>query len=113
MAVRAMKAGAVDFIEKPVLPDQLLASIDRARERARDSIGLLALRRYEAAGQLAKLTPREREVMDLIIQGQSNKIIAHVFGISQRTVESHRSRLMRRAGVKSLSDLVRLAVAAE
>jgi two-component system CheB/CheR fusion protein len=111
MAVHAMKAGAVDFLEKPVRLDELRASIDRALEGARDSAKLSAWR-HAAAERLAGLTPREREIMNRVIQGQPNKIIADDLGISQRTVESHRAAVMKRTGVRSLPDLVRLVLAA-
>ena len=113
MAVAAMKAGALDFLEKPVRPKQLLASIDRALDRAQHSVEISARRREEARARLARLTPRERDVMDLVIQGRPNKIIAHDLGLSQRTVEAHRAGMMRHALVKSLPELVRLVMAAE
>ena len=113
MAVAAMKAGALDFLEKPVRPKQLLASIDRALDREQHSGEISARRREEARARLARLTPRERDVMALVIQGRPNKIIAHDLGLSQRTVESHRAGIMKHARVKSLPDLVRLVMAAE
>ena len=111
MAVQAMKAGAVDFLEKPIRPDELLASIERALERIRDS-RKLAEWCETAAERIARLTPRERDVMDLVVQGRPNKIIAHELGISQRTVENHRGAVMKRTGAASLPDLIRLAMAA-
>jgi two-component system, chemotaxis family, CheB/CheR fusion protein len=111
MAVRAMKAGASDFLEKPIRPDELLASIERALDRAHDSLKLSAWRQT-AAECIARLTPRERSVMDLVVQGCPNKIIAHHLGISQRTVENHRAEMMRRTGVTSVPDLIRLVMAA-
>lgn len=112
MAVQAMKAGAIDFLEKPIRLEQLLASIDNALELASDSAKQLALR-HAAAARLAGLTARQRDVLGFIIQGRPNKIIAHELGISQRTVESHRAAVMKRAGVKTLPDLIRLVMAAE
>jgi two-component system CheB/CheR fusion protein len=112
MATQAMKAGAADFLEKPVRIDQLLASIERACERDKDTNKRSAWRQ-NAAERLARLTPREREIMDLVIVGRPNKIIAEELGISQRTVESHRAAVMKRTGVKSLPDLVRLVMAVE
>jgi two-component system CheB/CheR fusion protein len=111
MAVRAMKAGAADFLEKPIRPDELLASIERALERAQDSVKLSHWRR-SAAERIARLTPRERDVMDLVVQGRPNKIIADDLGISQRTVENHRAAVMKRTGVASIPDLIRLVMAA-
>ena len=111
MAVQAMKAGAADFLEKPIRPDELLASIERALERAQDSRKLFDWRRT-AAERVARLTPREREVMDLVVQGRPNKIIAHDLGVSQRTVENHRAAVMKRTGVTSVPDLIRLVMAA-
>ena len=111
MAVRAMKVGAADFLEKPVRPDELLASIERASERAQDSAKLAAWRKT-AAERVARLTPRERNVMDLVVQGRPNKIIAHHLGISQRTVENHRAAVMRRTAAASVPDLIRLVMAA-
>jgi two-component system, chemotaxis family, CheB/CheR fusion protein len=112
MAVKAMKAGAIDFLEKPIHLDQLLASIDSALELASDSTKQLALHRA-ATARLAGLTARQRNVLDFVLQGRPNKIIAHELGISQRTVESHRAAVMKRAGVKTLPDLIRLVIAAD
>jgi two-component system, chemotaxis family, CheB/CheR fusion protein len=111
MAVQAMKAGAADFLEKPIRPDELLASIERALERAQDSLKLTAWRKT-AAERIARLTPREKDVMELVVQGRPNKIIAHDLGVSQRTVENHRAAVMKRTGVTSVPDLIRLVMAA-
>jgi two-component system CheB/CheR fusion protein len=111
MAVQAMKAGAVDFIEKPVRSEELITSIDRALERAQDS-GRLAADRDAAADRLAGLTRRQLEVMELVLAGHPSKNIAADLGISQRTVENHRASIMRRTGAKSLPALARLALAA-
>jgi two-component system CheB/CheR fusion protein len=111
MAVQAMKAGAVDFIEKPVSPDELLASVARALEQARDA-GQSELWRKEAEARLATLTVRQREIMDLILAGHPNKNIAADLGLSQRTVENHRNAIMKRTACTSLPALARLAVAA-
>jgi two-component system CheB/CheR fusion protein len=111
MAVEAMKAGASDFIEKPVGRDDLLASIERALEQSRDSNKLSAWRE-NASKHIADLSPREREIMELVLAGHPNKNIAADLGISQRTVEIHRASIMRKTGVTSLPALARLAVAA-
>jgi two-component system CheB/CheR fusion protein len=111
MAVQAMKAGATDFLEKPVHPDALLASIQRALGDMQDS-SQLSDRRKTAAERIGRLTPRERDVLDLVVQGRPNKIIADDLGISQRTVENHRAAVMKRTGVASLPDLIRLVMAA-
>ncbi len=111
LAVEAMKAGAIDFIEKPVRRDQLLASIERAMEIGRDSSALSAWHET-ARARIAALTPRERQIMDLVIIGHPNKNIAADLKVSQRTVENHRAAVMKKTGSKSLSDLVRLAIAA-
>jgi len=113
MAVRAMKAGASDFIEKPITARDLLAGVERAFEQSGDAVARSA-RRDEAAAQLGALTPRQRQIMDLVLAGHPNKSIAADLGISQRTVESHRAAVMTKTGAKSLAELVRLAfVAAE
>jgi two-component system CheB/CheR fusion protein len=111
MAVRAMKAGAVDFIEKPIDPDELIASIERAMDRAQGSAAR-SDRKAVAATSLANLTPRERLVMDLVLAGHPSKNIASDLGISQRTVENHRASIMRKTGSKSIPALIRLALAA-
>jgi two-component system response regulator FixJ len=109
-AVRAMKAGAVDFIEKPCDDDVLLNAIEAALARSerphRDREAL------EAAGRLAALSRREREVLDALIAGHANKMIAYDLGISVRTVEVHRARMMDRLGVRQLAEAIRLAVMA-
>jgi two-component system CheB/CheR fusion protein len=111
MAVNAMKAGALDFIEKPVGHDELLASVELALALSRDS-SKLALRQENAASQLANLTSREREIMELVLAGHPSKNIAADLGISQRTVENHRASVMKKTGSKSVPALARLAVLA-
>ncbi|MEO8714848.1 MAG: CheR family methyltransferase, partial [Acetobacteraceae bacterium] len=111
MAIRALKAGASDFIEKPVSRTGLLASVAQALEGARDAAKLLA-RREAAAAQVANLTPRQREILGLVLAGQPSKNIAADLGISQRTVENHRASIMHKTGTTSLPALARLAMAA-
>ena len=111
IAVHAMKAGALDFIEKPIGRDELIAAIDRALELSQDA-GKLAKLRESAAAHLAGLTPRQRDVMDRVLAGQPSKNIAADLGISQRTVENHRASIMKRSGSKSLPALARLALLA-
>jgi two-component system CheB/CheR fusion protein len=111
MAVEAMKAGALDFIEKPIGREELLVSIDRALELSQDSNKLQDWRE-SAATHLAGLTPRQREVMDRVLAGEPSKNIAADLGISQRTVENHRASIMKRTGSKSLPALARLALVA-
>jgi two-component system, chemotaxis family, CheB/CheR fusion protein len=111
VAVAAMKEGAMDFIEKPIGRSDLLASVDRALERSRDASKLSAWR-DDAAHHVAGLTPRQHEIMDMVLAGQPSKNIAADLGISQRTVENHRASIMKKMGVKSLPALARLALAA-
>jgi two-component system CheB/CheR fusion protein len=111
MAVAAMKAGAIDFIQKPVRHDELLGIVDRALELAHDSDALSALHEL-AATRIAGLTVRERQIMELVISGHPNKNIAADLGVSQRTVENHRASVMKKTRSKCLSDLIRLAIAA-
>ena len=112
LAVRAMKAGAIDFIEKPFEKATLLGAIEQGIkllsevETGRD-LG------KEAAVRLRALTPRERDVLDGLAKGLPNKTIAYDLGISPRTVEIHRANLMTKLGVRSLSEALRIAFAAE
>ncbi len=111
-AVNALKAGAVDFIEKPFSGELVLNSIRRAIEigkRTRAKGELAA----DAAQRIAQLTPREREVLDHLVAGHSNKTIAAKLAISPRTVEVHRARVMQKMHARSLSCLVRMALAVE
>jgi two-component system CheB/CheR fusion protein len=110
-AVRAMEVGAAGFIEKPVRPDVLLARIDRALEEGRD-LAEMSSRREAAARLIGDLTPRERQIMDMVVAGNPNKEIAAVLGINQRTVENHRARVMQKTGTGSLSDLIHLEFSA-
>jgi two-component system response regulator FixJ len=106
LAVRAMKAGAVDFIEKPFGDTVILASIETALRRQPRALDP-ALRE-----RLDSLTPREREVLELLVVGHPNKVIAHRLDISPRTVEIHRAHVMDKMKAKSLPDLVRAALQA-
>jgi two-component system response regulator FixJ len=108
IAVRAMKAGAVDFIEKPFDDEILLANIRRALALGPRRQGEAA----RAAARLALLTERQRDVLDGLVAGQSNKAIAAGLGISPRTVEVHRARIMEKLGARSVPDIMRLALAA-
>jgi two-component system, chemotaxis family, CheB/CheR fusion protein len=111
MAVEAMKAGASDFIEKPISRGDLLVSIKHALEHARDATKLSAWRE-DAKTRVASLTPRQRQIMDLVLGGHPSKNIAVDLGISQRTVENHRASIMKKTGSKSLPALARLALTA-
>src|SRR5580698_6939447 len=94
VAVRAMKAGAMDFLEKPFQDDQLLDAIMRALERNGRELEAAASSK-EAAQRIAVLTPREHEVLDLLVTGKSNKEIAKVLGTSPRTIDVHRARVFQ------------------
>ena len=111
MAVHAMRAGASDFIEKPVGRDELIRSVDRALELSADS-GKATQFRDAAATRMAGLTVRQRDVMERVLAGHPNKNIAADLGISQRTVENHRASIMKRTGSRSLPALARLALIA-
>ena len=111
VAVRAMKGGAVDFIEKPFEKAVLLTAITAAFERL-DDVEARAARASDAAVAIAALTSREQDVLKGMAQGLPNKTIAFDLGISPRTVEVHRANLMAKLQVKSLSEALRLAFAA-
>jgi two-component system response regulator FixJ len=106
LAVRAMKAGAVDFIEKPFGDEAILASIEGALKRKAQATDPALVERLES------LTPREREVLELLVIGHPNKVIAHRLDISPRTVEIHRAHVMEKMKAKSLPELVRSAMQA-
>lgn len=109
MAVEAMQAGAMDFIQKPFRDQDLLDRINQALEKDaknRAALGELNLIRE----RLASLTPREREVMDLVVHGKANKVIAGDLDLSQRTVEIHRARVMEKMQASSLAHLVRMVI---
>ncbi|WP_322097152.1 response regulator FixJ [Pelagibius sp. Alg239-R121] len=113
MAVKAMKAGAFDFIEKPFTDDVLMESLQRAwahRKSVADTQDQGS--NNEVLERIEDLTPRERDVLNQLIIGRPNKIIAYELGISPRTVEVHRARVMEKMQAKSLSHLVRMALAA-
>jgi two-component system, chemotaxis family, CheB/CheR fusion protein len=110
LAVRAMKAGAMAFLEKPVQYDELVVNIGRALELTRNSAALSSLR-AAAARRIASLTPRERQVVEMVVEGNPNKQIAYVIGISQRTVETHRATAMKKVGARTLSELIHLTIA--
>jgi two-component system CheB/CheR fusion protein len=112
MAVEAMRAGAADVVEKPIGIPKLLACIDKALDMAGD-ISRLARGRQQAAGRIARLTPRQQEIMEMVLAGHPSKNIAADLGISQRTVENHRAVIMKKTGAKSLPALARLAIDAD
>jgi two-component system, LuxR family, response regulator FixJ len=109
LAIAAMKAGAFDFIEKPLREDALLESIDRALHWS-DKAYEERLERATLEGRAALLTPREREVFELVAAGEPNKVIAGRLGISFRTVELHRAHIIEKLQARSLSDLIRMAM---
>ncbi len=111
MAVQAMKAGASDFLEKPVKADELLACVRRVLNEKHSRQETEAKQR-DAIRHIAELTARQREVMDRVLAGQPSKNIAADLGISQRTVENHRASIMAKTGAKSIPALARLAVMA-
>ncbi len=110
MSVRAIKAGAIDFLTKPVTREKLMASIRYALVES-DKILYEQASHKNAQSHLAELTERERDVMALAIQGHSNKEIARQLGISHRTVEIHKSKIMHKTGAINLLDLARIAQA--
>jgi RNA polymerase sigma factor (sigma-70 family) len=106
--VQAIKAGADDFLTKPVSSDQLLRTIQRAmahHEAMRDTKSKLDIVR----AHIASLTPREREVFELVVRGKTNKHVAHELGATERTIKAHRHRVMEKMQVQSLAELVSLA----
>jgi len=109
MSVRAMKEGAIDFIEKPFNDELLLDAIRNAlavNEKQREKQAL----RAELAARLATLTPREHEVMEMVTAGKSNKEIASALGVSAKTVEAHRAKVMDKMQASSLAELVRMSM---
>jgi two-component system, LuxR family, response regulator FixJ len=107
MAVDAMKEGAVDFIQKPYREETLLEKIEAALQQDEEQRKTLG-EKQEILRRVKTLTPREHEIMDRMIEGQANKVIAIELEISQRTVEIHRSRVMHKMGTHSLAHLVRM-----
>lgn len=106
LAVEAMKAGAIDFIEKPFDEQAILDAVHIALEQTDASVD------SDLAGRLASLSERERQVLEGLVAGQSNKVIAATLGISPRTVEVYRANLMAKMQAKSLSELIRMAILA-
>lgn len=112
MAVEAMKTGAVDFIEKPFDSGHLLRQIDESLQ-LHEKISNRQQLRESARNKIARLTPREKEVMDLLADGRQNRAIAEKLDISPRTVEIHRARVMEKLEASSVSDITRIAIQAE
>jgi two-component system response regulator FixJ len=112
MAVRAMKAGAADFIEKPFNEQVLIDAVNRALA-SRPAGGQAGEARAAVEARVATLTPREREVMLLVAEGRPNKVVATRLGLSTRTVEVHRAKVMEKMQARSLADLVRMAIACD
>ena len=111
LAVEAMKAGAIDFIEKPFDDAVLLGAIQSALESRPVAQGDSAARK-QAETRLATLSPRERDVLQGLLAGKINKVIAYDLSISPRTVEVYRANLMAKTGARSMSELMRIALAA-
>ena len=110
-AVRALKSGAADFIEKPIDGKLFIAAVERA-VAARIALKAKSEEASLAHERVAALTPRERDVLQHLVEGNPNKIIAHQLNISPRTVENHRARLMVKMQADSVAELVRMALAA-
>ena len=109
MAVEAMQAGAVDFIQKPFRDQDLIDRINQALEKDNNNRAALG-ERNDIRRRLETLTPREREVLDLVVHGKANKVIAGDLKLSQRTVEIHRARVMEKMQASSLAHLVRMVL---
>ena len=109
MAVRALQAGAFDFVEKPFNDQDLLDRIQKAIAFDAERRGKEA-QRAQLQALFASLTPREREVLDLVVEGMSNKAIANTLGLSAKTVEVHRAKVMEKMHARSISDLVKMAM---
>jgi FixJ family two-component response regulator len=105
MAVTAMKSGAADFVQKPFRDQDLIDRINKALARDRERRKERAAEN-EIRGRIALLTPREKEVMERVVRGQANKVIAMDLGVSQRTIELHRARVMRKFRMRSVAELV-------
>jgi FixJ family two-component response regulator len=112
MAVEAMQHGAFDFLQKPFRDQDLIDRIQRALERDARSRTALA-QHARIRERMESLTPREREVLALMTQGKPNKVMAAALGVSQRTVEIHRARVMEKSGAASLAQLVRMVMDTE
>ncbi len=112
MAVRAMKAGAFDFIEKPLDDNILLALVEKAISNSLRTFDASDFR-VESRSQLLRLTPRERQVLSQIVQGAANKTVAGVLEISEKTVEAHRAHIMSKMEATSFAELVRKTIAAD
>jgi two-component system response regulator FixJ len=106
LAVDAMRRGAIDFIEKPFNEETLVHAINRALDVSTET----PARSVDASKRIAQLTPRERQVMELVVAGKLNKVVADELGISIKTVELHRANMMTKLGVRNLPDLVRLTM---
>lgn len=109
MAVSALKRGAMDFIQKPFRDQELIDKIQAALSRDAEIRDAVA-NRERIVGRIALLTPREREVMDLVVAGNANKVVAAELGLSERTVEIHRARVMAKMAADSLPQLVQMTL---
>ena len=107
MAVQAMKEGAFEFVQKPFRDQDLLDRINHALEQDKANRSTLALR-ADVSHRFESLTPREKQVMQLVVDGAANKVIAIDLGLSERTVEIHRAKVMEKMGARSVAHLVRL-----
>jgi FixJ family two-component response regulator len=110
MAVAAMQSGAIDFIQKPFDDQELLNRVAQALSQDAHTRGVLE-EKHEIRKRLESLTPREREIMDMVVNGMANKVIAGDLKLSQRTVEIHRARVMEKMSASSLAHLVRMVIA--
>lgn len=107
-AVKAIQAGAADFLEKPVDPEELVTLVKRVTSQSRSTIAGKPTRVVDV---WSKISPREAEVLEQLLKGQRNKQVAHDLQVAERTVETHRANMMKRLGVTSFADLLRLAIA--